>query len=118
MKETQAKLFVKQLQNGTSGKYDQEVYDLILNSNDYTYDSIFYALDYTAKHLRKMLKRFKKAGVLYITNKDVQFDETRYGIETSPTAIEANRKKIHADKVQKWIDKGVKLGIDFEIKGL
>jgi hypothetical protein len=116
MKESKAKMYVKQLQDGLSGKHDQEVYDFITSSNDYTFDNICFSLDYTDKHLRKMLKRFKKAGVLYITNKDVQFDETRYGIETSPTAIEANRKKIHDDKVQKWSDKGVKLGIDFEIK--
>jgi len=118
MKESKAKMYVKQLQDGISGKHDQEVYDFIINSDDHTLDNIFFSLDYTKKHLRKMLKRLKNAGVLYVTNKDIQFDETRYGIETRPEEINDNREKIRLKKVKAWTKKGVKLGIDFDIKEL
>ena len=118
MKEIKAQGYVKQLQNGTAQEQTQRVYDLIYSVEGYDIQRLSLTLKYTYNQLMPILKKLKNLGVVYVTNKDASFDVPRYAIETRPEVILAGRKKIHGIKVQKWIDKGVKLGIDFEIKGL
>jgi len=127
MKKIKANNYVKQLQNGTAQEQTQRVYDLIYSGEGYNpiysvegYDieRLSLTLKYTYNQLMPILKKLKNLGVVYVTNKDASFDVPRYAIETRPEVILSVRKKIHGIKVQKWIDKGIKLGIDFDIKGL
>jgi hypothetical protein len=118
MKEIKAQGYVKQLQNGTAQEQTQRVYDLIYSVEGYDLKRLSLTLKYTYSQLMPILKKLKNIGVVYVTNKDASFDVPRYAIETREVIILLVRKKIHGIKLQKWIDKGVKLGIDFEIKGL
>lgn len=106
--------YIKQIQSGEAKGKAQKVYNLLSHSdNGLTIRYICKALNLSHQTATARLSELCDLGIVFIS--ETKEDLSVFKIETIPYLIKNNRFNRKKSKVDKWMKKGISLGINFQI---
>ncbi len=108
------KAYIEQIQSGKAKGNAQQIYNLLSHSDKgLSIRYICTALELSHQTATARLSELCDLGVVFIDH--TKDDLSIFKIETIPFLIKNNRFNRKKEKVDKWMKKGVSLGINFKI---